>query len=183
MWMCESPWRLQGKRDQNIVHRPGGWKYRICSYRRRLDLSTGCWRKATLQSRDRISHQHPEPGFLEMKSVCHLFPRHWSRIVSHSAPRRLLAVGSQGLICSHHWVVSPWGKWSAYLQHVLIESDWRETAAIEASICPDICWLGNKRMRWNRSKMFLPCPWLLRRGFPLCQWSLWCATVPFPALW
>ena len=164
MWMCESPWRCQGKRDQNIVHRPRGLKYRIRSYRRWLDLITGCWRKATIRSRDRISHQHPEPGFLEMKSVCHLFPRHWSLIMSHSVPRRRLAVDSQGLICTHHLVVSPWGKWSAYLQHMLIESDWRETAATEASIHPDV-WLVGKQNAMEQIKDVSCMPLTTPEGF------------------
>lgn len=80
------PLALPGEKGINIVYRPGGWKYRICSYRRRLDPHHWMLEEGHLTEEDRISHQHPEPCFLEMKSVCHLFPRHWSLIMSHSVP-------------------------------------------------------------------------------------------------
>lgn len=45
----------------------------------------------------------------------------------------------------HHSVVSPWGKWSVCIQQVLIESDWRETAATELSIHSEIWLVGKKK--------------------------------------
>lgn len=85
--------------------------------------------------------------------------------MSHSVSRHLLAVDSQGLICSRHLVVSLWGKWSAYLQHMLIESDGRETAAIEASIRPDVWLVGKQKNAMEHIKDVSSMPLTTPEGF------------------
>lgn len=101
--------------------------------------------------------------------------------MSHSVPRRLLAVDSQGLICSHHLVVSLWGKWSAYLQHMLIESDGKETATVEASVRPDVWLVGKQKNAMEQIKDVSSMPLTTPEGFLPLPVVLCDATL-FPSL-
>lgn len=122
------------------------------------------------------------PGFLEMKSVCHLFPRHWSLIMSHSVPRRLLAVDSQELICSHPWLFFSLGQMVSGSQHMYWIRRKGELATVEASVRPDVWLVETKECNGTDQRCFFHALDYSRGISPLPV-VLCDATLFLPALW